>query len=107
MNPRQFNSPEDFAKYPRTEQADAELLGPLAVDALFVPDGAEVYPPEHATRGSGLGRDRAAGGAHRPGHFDGVATVVTLLFNMTQPDYAFSAKRTGSNCNSCGGWSPT
>lgn len=93
VNPRQFNSPEDFAKYPRTEQADAELLGPLAVDALFVPDGAEVYPPEHATRISVSGVTEPLEGAHRPGHFDGVATVVTLLFNMTQPDYAFFGEK--------------
>ena len=93
VNPRQFNSPEDFAKYPRTGQADAELLGPLAVDALFVPDGAEVYPPEHATRISVSGVTEPLEGAHRPGHFDGVATVVTLLFNMTQPDYAFFGEK--------------
>ena len=93
VNPRQFNSPEDFAKYPRTEQADAELLGPQAVDALFVPDGAEVYPPEHATRISVSGVTEPLEGAHRPGHFDGVATVVTLLFNMTQPDYAFFGEK--------------
>ena len=93
VNPRQFNSPEDFAKYPRTEIADAELLGPLAVDALFVPEGAEVYPPDHATTVSVTGVTEPLEGAHRPGHFDGVATVVTLLFNMTQPDAAFFGEK--------------
>ena len=93
VNPRQFNSPEDFAKYPRTEESDAELLGPLAVDALFVPEGAEVYPPEHATTISVTGVTESLEGAHRPGHFDGVATVVTLLFNMTQPDAAFFGEK--------------
>ncbi len=93
VNPRQFNSPEDFAKYPRTEIADAELLGPLAVDALFVPDAAEVYPPDHATTIRVSGVTEPLEGAHRPGHFDGVATVVTLLFNMTQPDAAFFGEK--------------
>ena len=93
VNPRQFNSPEDFAKYPRTEIADAELLGPLAVDALFVPEGAEVYPADHATTISVTGVSEPLEGAHRPGHFDGVATVVTLLFNMTQPDAAFFGEK--------------
>ena len=93
VNPRQFNSPEDFAKYPRTEIADAELLGPLAVDALFVPDADEVYPPDHATTIRVSGVTEPLEGAHRPGHFDGVATVVTLLFNMTQPDYAFFGEK--------------
>lgn len=93
VNPRQFNSPEDFARYPRTEETDAELLGPLAVDALFVPEGAEVYPPDHATTISVTGVSEPLEGAHRPGHFDGVATVVTLLFNMTQPDAAFFGEK--------------
>ncbi len=93
VNPRQFNSPEDFARYPRTELGDAELLGPLAVDALFVPEGDEVYPPGHATTISVTGVTEPLEGAHRPGHFDGVATVVTLLFNMTQPDAAFFGEK--------------
>ena len=93
VNPRQFNSPEDFARYPRTEETDAELLGPLAVDALFVPEGAEVYPPDHATTISVTGVTEPLEGTHRPGHFDGVATVVTLLFNMTQPDAAYFGEK--------------
>lgn len=93
VNPRQFNNPEDFARYPRTELADAELLGPLAVDALFVPDAAEVYPPDHATTIRVSGVTEPLEGTHRPGHFDGVATVVTLLFNMTQPDAAFFGEK--------------
>ncbi|QFQ89572.1 pantoate--beta-alanine ligase (plasmid) [Paracoccus kondratievae] len=93
VNPRQFNSSEDFAKYPRTEHADAALLGPLGVDALFVPDGDEVYPPGHATVISVSGVTEPLEGQHRPGHFDGVATVVTLLFNMTQADRAFFGEK--------------
>lgn len=93
VNPRQFNNAEDFAKYPRTEDSDAALLQPFAVDALFVPDAAEVYPEGHATTISVSGVSEPLEGAHRPGHFDGVATVVTLLFNMTQADRAFFGEK--------------
>lgn len=93
VNPRQFNSPDDFAKYPRTEDSDAALLQPLQVDALFVPDAAEVYPAGHVTTVSVTGVSEPLEGAHRPGHFDGVATVVTLLFNMTQADRAYFGEK--------------
>ncbi|ARC35037.1 pantoate--beta-alanine ligase (plasmid) [Paracoccus yeei] len=93
VNPRQFNNPEDFAKYPRTEDADAAILAPLAVDALFVPDAAEVYPPGHATVVSVGGIDTLLEGAHRPGHFDGVATVVALLLNLTRADRAYFGEK--------------
>jgi len=93
VNPRQFNSPEDFAKYPRTELSDAKLLGPFDIDVLFVPDGEEVYPANHATAISVSGISEPLEGAHRPGHFDGVATVVTILFNMTQADRAFFGEK--------------
>lgn len=93
VNPRQFNNAEDFAKYPRTEHADAALLAPLSVDALFVPDAAEVYPPDHATVVSVSGVTAPLEGAYRPGHFDGVATVVTLLLNMTGADRAYFGEK--------------
>lgn len=93
VNPRQFNNPEDFAKYPRTEHQDAALLAPLGVDALFVPEADEVYPPDHATVISVSGVTGPLEGAHRPGHFDGVATVVTLLFNMTRADRAYFGEK--------------
>jgi len=93
VNPRQFNNPEDFAKYPRTEDADAAILSPLGADVLFVPDAAEVYPPGHATTISVSGVSEPLEGAHRPGHFDGVATVVALLFNMTQADRAYFGEK--------------
>lgn len=93
VNPRQFNSPEDYARYPRTEEADAALLGPLSVDALFAPDGAAIYPGDHATGISVAGVTAPLEGAHRPGHFDGVATVVAMLFNMTQPDRAYFGEK--------------
>ncbi|MCV2448278.1 pantoate--beta-alanine ligase [Paracoccus sp. DMF] len=93
VNPRQFNNAEDFAKYPRTEHADAALLAPLSVDALFVPDAAEIYPPDHATVVSVSGVTAPLEGAYRPGHFDGVATVVTLLLNMTGADRAYFGEK--------------
>lgn len=93
VNPRQFNNPEDFANYPRTEDADAAILAPLAADVLFVPDAAEVYPADHATVIRMSGVSDPLEGAHRPGHFDGVATVVTLLFNMTQADRAYFGEK--------------
>lgn len=93
VNPRQFNNPEDFAKYPRTEDADAAILASLAVDALFVPDAAEVYPPGHATVVSVGGIGTLLEGAHRPGHFDGVATVVALLLNLTRADRAYFGEK--------------
>ncbi|QEU10774.1 pantoate--beta-alanine ligase [Paracoccus yeei] len=93
VNPRQFNNPEDFARYPRTEDADAAILAPLEVDALFVPDAAEVYPPGHATVVSVGGIGTLLEGAHRPGHFDGVATVVALLLNLTRADRAYFGEK--------------
>ncbi|MFT4012177.1 MAG: pantoate--beta-alanine ligase [Paracoccus sp. (in: a-proteobacteria)] len=92
VNPRQFNNPEDFAKYPRTEQADATILGDRA-DVLFVPDGDEVYPPGHVTGIHVGGVSAPLEGTHRPGHFDGVATVVTILFNMTGADRAYFGEK--------------
>lgn len=93
VNPRQFNNPEDFAKYPRTENSDAAILSPYAVDALFVPEGHEVYPPGHATTVSVAGVSGPLEGASRPGHFDGVATVVTILLRMTQADRAYFGEK--------------
>lgn len=88
VNPTQFNNPDDLAKYPRTEAADAVLLAPLSVDAVFAPAAEEVYPGGHATTVRVTGVSDPLEGAHRPGHFDGVATVVTKLFGMAQPDIA-------------------
>lgn len=83
VNPRQFNNPADLVKYPRTEEADAALLAPLGVDAIFAPTPDQVYPEGFATNVSVSGVAGPLEGANRPGHFDGVATVVTKLFGMT------------------------
>ncbi|MDR5654958.1 pantoate--beta-alanine ligase [Ruixingdingia sedimenti] len=93
VNPRQFNNPEDLANYPRTEGRDAELLAPLAVDAVFVPDVEDVYPQGFSTTVSVEGVSAGLCGAHRPGHFDGVATVVAKLFLMTGADRAYFGEK--------------
>ena len=93
VNPRQFNSPGDLARYPRTEPADAKLLAPLAVDVIFVPEGAEVYPDGFATTVTVSGISAGLDGSFRPGHFEGVATVVCKLFTMTGADCALFGEK--------------
>ena len=93
VNPRQFNSPEDLAKYPRTEESDAEKLAPFAVDVLYVPDGAQMYPEGFATTVSVSGVSEGLCGGTRPGHFDGVATVVAKLLLQTDADQAFFGEK--------------
>lgn len=93
VNPRQFSNPDDLKNYPRTEESDRATLAPLGVDALFAPDVSEVYPDGYATTVSVAGLGEGLCGAHRPGHFDGVATVVAKLFLMTQADLAFFGEK--------------
>ena len=93
VNPKQFNNPDDLAKYPRTEATDAALLAPLAVDAIFAPAPDQVYPPGFATTVSVSGVSDPLEGARRPGHFDGVATVVTKLFGMTLADRGYFGQK--------------
>lgn len=93
VNPRQFDRPEDIASYPRTEDRDRGTLGPLGVDLLFAPGVDEVYPAGFATTVSVAGLSRGMCGDHRPGHFDGMATVVTKLFLMTGADRAFFGEK--------------
>ncbi|WP_299302191.1 pantoate--beta-alanine ligase [uncultured Litoreibacter sp.] len=93
VNPKQFNSPEDYENYPRTEEEDARKLSPFEVDAVYAPDGAEIYPDGFATTVSVSGLTDALCGAHRPGHFDGVATVVTKLFTQSMADRAYFGEK--------------
>ena len=92
INPRQFDRPDDLEAYPRdldADEAELQALGDAAPEVVFAPDVEEMYPADPAvtvTVGGGL-TDRLCG-ASRPGHFDGVATVVTKLFNQVQPDMA-------------------
>jgi pantoate--beta-alanine ligase len=93
VNPRQFNSAADLAAYPRTEEADRLKLAGQGADLVFVPPVEEVYPPGFSTTVSVAGLSEGLCGAHRPGHFDGVATVVAKLFTMTQADLAFFGEK--------------
>lgn len=93
VNPRQFDSPDDLAEYPRSETADAALLAPLGVDAVFAPGADQVYPKGFATSVRVAGIAERLEGLHRPGHFDGVATVVAKLFGMTQAERAYFGEK--------------
>jgi pantoate--beta-alanine ligase len=95
VNPLQFGPAEDFARYPRTLQADQALLQPYGIDLLFTPSVETIYPrPQaHITRIQVPGLHDILCGAFRPGHFDGVATVVAKLFNLVQPDSAVFGKK--------------
>lgn len=93
VNPRQFGSPEDLANYPRTETSDAAKLARFDVDAIYVPDGGEMYPDGFATTVSVAGLTAVMDGIHRPGHFEGVATVVAKLFAQTSATDAFFGEK--------------
>lgn len=84
VNPKQFNNPEDLKKYPRTEEADVALLDTVGVDVVFMPSAEEVYPDGYNTTVSVGGVSEPLEGRMRPGHFDGVATVVAKLFGMSE-----------------------
>jgi pantoate--beta-alanine ligase len=88
VNPTQFGVGEDFETYPRTECDDQQKLNASGADLLFQPAVSEVYAPDTKTVVSVAGLSELHCGASRPGHFDGVATIVCKLFNMVQPDIA-------------------
>jgi len=93
VNPKQFNSPEDLANYPRTEHEDAEKIAPLGADVIYCPDPDQIYPDGFATNVSVVGLTNVLCGAHREGHFDGVATVVSKLLLQTAADCAFFGEK--------------
>lgn len=93
VNPTQFDRPEDLAKYPRTENRDRAVLEPAGVDLLFMPGVDEVYPPGFATTVSVSGLTSGMCGDFRPGHFDGMATIVAKLFLMTGAHRAFFGEK--------------
>lgn len=93
VNPTQFNNPDDLRTYPRTEQADCRLLEEAGVDYAFVPSVEEIYP-EPDTRVFDLGPvAEVMEGAMRPGHFNGVAQIVSKLFDMVRPTRAYFGEK--------------
>ncbi|WP_430512945.1 pantoate--beta-alanine ligase [Pannonibacter phragmitetus] len=93
VNPKQFNNAADLAAYPRTVESDAAKLTPLGTHVLYAPEVEEIYPDGFATNVSVSGVSEGLCGAHRPGHFDGVATVVSKLLLQTGADLAFFGEK--------------
>ena len=93
VNPKQFNAASDLDNYPRTEVEDARKLERFQVDALYVPGVDQIYPEGFVTNVSVGGMTDVLCGAHRAGHFDGVATVVTKLFLQSSADRAFFGEK--------------
>lgn len=93
VNPTQFGPREDFKKYPRDLKRDTDLCKKEGVDIIFYPDTAEIYPANYKTYCLVTDLSDVLCGLSRPGHFKGVATVVTKLFNLVQPDIAYFGQK--------------
>jgi pantoate--beta-alanine ligase len=95
VNPTQFGPNEDFERYPRDEARDLELLEAAGADLVLLPPVEEIYPPGDSTRVRVDGITDVLEGARRPGHFEGVTTVVAKLFGIVQPDRAYFGEKDG------------
>jgi pantoate--beta-alanine ligase len=93
VNPRQFNVAADYTKYPRDEAGDLAIAEAEGVDLVFAPDASEVYPPGFDTVVSVGAVAQPLEGAARPGHFEGVATVVAILFDLVGADHAYFGQK--------------
>jgi pantoate--beta-alanine ligase len=93
VNPTQFGPGEDYEEYPRDLERDADYAANVGVDAIFAPDVNEMYNPDHATKFELAGITEKLCGASRPGHFSGVCTIVTKLFNIINPDRAYFGQK--------------
>jgi len=93
VNPAQFGANEDLARYPRDEERDARVAEEAGVDILFAPDASELYPPGFQTWVEVEELGHWLEGAHRPGHFRGVATICLKLFNIVRPDRAYFGQK--------------
>ena len=93
VNPTQFNDKKDLEQYPRDLTADASLLAGFDVDYVYAPERAEIYPEGFSTYVYVEDLTESLEGASRPGHFRGVATVVTILFNTIRPDFAYFGQK--------------
>jgi len=98
VNPKQFGPTEDFQKYPRTLESDRALLESLGVDYLFAPPAEEIYPQGFRTLVNVEGLSNRLEGRSRPGHFQGVATVVLKLFAIVQPRFAYFGRKDAQQC---------
>lgn len=99
VNPTQFNNREDLEKYPRTLPADLALLGQGDADVVFSPEAEEMYPDGLAIRTYNWGPvTHSLEGAFRPGHFDGVITIVQRLFELVEPDRAYFGRKDFQQC---------
>lgn len=94
VNPTQFNNPDDLKKYPRTEEKDIEMLEKAGVDAVYIPQVEDIYPQKAESKHYDFGGiENEMEGKFRPGHFDGVGTVVSELFRQVQPDNAYFGEK--------------
>ena len=98
VNPTQFGPREDYSQYPRTFEADCDLLRPLGVRWVFAPTAEGMYPPGDATRVQVAGPAERWEGAFRPGHFDGVATVVAKLLSAVPATRAYFGEKDWQQC---------